>query len=72
VGTADAGSGGRWRPCSGKPAAWPGQQASVGAPVGPREGIGSTVLVATRPEHGVHRGTRGGGNGGLLVLCSLA
>jgi hypothetical protein len=72
VGTADAGGGGRWRPCSGEPAAWPGQQASVGAPVGPREGIGSTVLAATRPEHRVLCGTRGGGNGGLVALCSLA
>jgi hypothetical protein len=43
-----------------------------GSPLGPREGIGSTVLAATRPEHGVHRGTRGGGNGGLVALCSLA
>jgi hypothetical protein len=72
VGTEDTGGGGRWRPCSGGPATWPGQQASVGAPVGPREGISSTVLAATRSEHGVHCGTRGGGNGGLVALCSLA
>jgi hypothetical protein len=71
VGTEDAGGGRRWRPCSGEPTAWPGLQASVGDPVGPREGIGSTVWGATRPEHGVHCGTKGGGNGGLVALCSL-
>jgi hypothetical protein len=69
AGTAETRGGGRWELCFGEPAAWAGQQASVGAIGGPSGGRSSTCWRCQQPEG---RARRVSSPAGRQLCCGSA